>query len=103
MGFLVVRIRVIALEICSRAVIPSFVAHVRRGQGQPVHNKLISDFQTLCQASASVAGLEPATEGSLRSQGRTRYATEQPTSPGIPGPERMTDCLLFKVILRLTN
>ncbi|GFO21882.1 hypothetical protein PoB_004838700, partial [Plakobranchus ocellatus] len=38
----------------------------------PVHNKVISGFQALRQARAPVAGLEPATEGSLQISGRTR-------------------------------
>ncbi|GFO16381.1 hypothetical protein PoB_004288600 [Plakobranchus ocellatus] len=37
-----------------------------------VHNKVISGFQALRQARAPVAGLEPATEGSLQISGRTR-------------------------------
>ncbi|GFO00199.1 hypothetical protein PoB_002670400 [Plakobranchus ocellatus] len=36
------------------------------------HNKVISGFQALRQARAPVAGLEPATEGSLQISGRTR-------------------------------
>ncbi|GFO45379.1 hypothetical protein PoB_007188400 [Plakobranchus ocellatus] len=39
---------------------------------KPVHNKVISGFQALRQARAPVAGLEPATEGSLQISGRTR-------------------------------
>ncbi|GFO44932.1 hypothetical protein PoB_007143700 [Plakobranchus ocellatus] len=38
----------------------------------PVHNKVILGFQALRQARAPVAGLEPATEGSLQISGRTR-------------------------------
>ncbi|GFO15154.1 hypothetical protein PoB_004165900 [Plakobranchus ocellatus] len=38
---------------------------------EPVHNKVISGFQALRQARAPVAGLEPATEGSLQISGRT--------------------------------
>ncbi|GFO34515.1 hypothetical protein PoB_006102000 [Plakobranchus ocellatus] len=41
-------------------------------KAQPVHNKVISGFQALRQARAPVAGLEPATEGSLQISGRTR-------------------------------
>ncbi|GFO01809.1 hypothetical protein PoB_002831400 [Plakobranchus ocellatus] len=37
-----------------------------------VHNKVISGFEALRQARAPVAGLEPATEGSLQISGRTR-------------------------------
>ncbi|GFN83136.1 hypothetical protein PoB_000964200, partial [Plakobranchus ocellatus] len=37
-----------------------------------VHNKVISGFQAFRQARAPVAGLEPATEGSLQISGRTR-------------------------------
>ncbi|GFN78911.1 hypothetical protein PoB_000541700 [Plakobranchus ocellatus] len=37
-----------------------------------VHNKVISGFQALRPARAPVAGLEPATEGSLQISGRTR-------------------------------
>ncbi|GFO35018.1 hypothetical protein PoB_006152300 [Plakobranchus ocellatus] len=36
----------------------------------PVHNKVISGFQALRQASAPVAGLEPATKGLLQILGR---------------------------------
>ncbi|GFO48922.1 hypothetical protein PoB_007542700 [Plakobranchus ocellatus] len=36
------------------------------------HNKVISGFRALRQARAPVAGLEPATEGSLQISGRTR-------------------------------
>ncbi|GFN89601.1 hypothetical protein PoB_001610700 [Plakobranchus ocellatus] len=39
---------------------------------EPVHNKVISGFQVPRQARAPVAGLEPATEGSLQISGRTR-------------------------------
>ncbi|GFO33589.1 hypothetical protein PoB_006009400 [Plakobranchus ocellatus] len=39
---------------------------------KPVHNKMISGFQALRQARAPVAGLQPATEGSLQISGRTR-------------------------------
>ncbi|GFO36921.1 hypothetical protein PoB_006342600 [Plakobranchus ocellatus] len=43
----------------------TFVSKVRSQTDQePVHNKVISGFQALCQARAPVAGLEPATEGS---------------------------------------
>ncbi|GFN77791.1 hypothetical protein PoB_000429700 [Plakobranchus ocellatus] len=47
----------------------------REGEGayEPVRNKkVISGFQPLRQARASVAGLEAATEGSLQISGRTR-------------------------------
>ncbi|GFO35371.1 hypothetical protein PoB_006187600 [Plakobranchus ocellatus] len=40
---------------------------------EPVQNKIISGFQALRQATAPVAGLEPATEGSLQISGRVRY------------------------------
>ncbi|GFO08955.1 hypothetical protein PoB_003546000 [Plakobranchus ocellatus] len=33
---------------------------------KPVHNKVISGFKALRQAGAPMAGLEPATEGSLQ-------------------------------------
>ncbi|GFO07706.1 hypothetical protein PoB_003421100 [Plakobranchus ocellatus] len=38
---------------------------------EPVHNKVISGFKALRQAGAPMAGLEPATEGSLQISGRT--------------------------------
>ncbi|GFO02728.1 hypothetical protein PoB_002923300 [Plakobranchus ocellatus] len=37
-----------------------------------VHNKVISGYEAPCQARAPMAGLEPATEGSLQISGRTR-------------------------------
>ncbi|GFO16053.1 hypothetical protein PoB_004255800 [Plakobranchus ocellatus] len=40
---------------------------------EPVHNKVISGFQALRQVRAPMAGLEPATEGSLRISGRICY------------------------------
>ncbi|GFO10930.1 hypothetical protein PoB_003743500 [Plakobranchus ocellatus] len=36
-----------------------------------VHNNVISGFRALLQAGAPMAGLEPATEGSLQISGRT--------------------------------
>ncbi|GFO05672.1 hypothetical protein PoB_003217700 [Plakobranchus ocellatus] len=50
---------------------------------QPVHNKVISGFRALPQARAPVVGLEPATEGSLRSQGglASHCATDAPRNP----------------------
>ncbi|GFO38737.1 hypothetical protein PoB_006524200 [Plakobranchus ocellatus] len=47
---------------------------------KPVHNKVISGFQALCQARAPVAGLEPAKEGSLQIS-RDSLATVPPTPP----------------------
>ncbi|GFO40881.1 Zinc-binding in reverse transcriptase domain-containing protein [Plakobranchus ocellatus] len=38
---------------------------------EPVHNKVISGFKAPRQAGAPMAGLEPATEGSLQISGRT--------------------------------
>ncbi|GFO07557.1 hypothetical protein PoB_003406200 [Plakobranchus ocellatus] len=40
---------------------------------QPIHNKVISGFQVLRQARSSVAGLEPATKGSLHISGRIHF------------------------------
>ncbi|GFN75939.1 homeobox even-skipped homolog protein 2 [Plakobranchus ocellatus] len=51
---------------------PSLEENVRLGFGfciQPVHDKVISGFQALRQARAPVAGLGPATEGSLQISG----------------------------------
>ncbi|GFO11448.1 phosphodiesterase [Plakobranchus ocellatus] len=39
---------------------------------KPVHNKVITGFQTLSQARAPTAGIEPATEGFLQISGRSR-------------------------------
>ncbi|GFO01066.1 hypothetical protein PoB_002757100 [Plakobranchus ocellatus] len=37
------------------------------------HNKVISDFQVLCQARVPEAKLKPATEGSLKISGQVCY------------------------------
>ncbi|GFN91356.1 ribonuclease hi [Plakobranchus ocellatus] len=44
----------------------------RNSAEKNIQNKVISGFQALRQARAPVAGLEPATEGSLQISGRTR-------------------------------
>ncbi|GFO38880.1 hypothetical protein PoB_006538500 [Plakobranchus ocellatus] len=52
-----------------------------------VHNKVISGFQALRRARAPVAGLEPATERSCRSQGglAIHCATDAPPELGNGG------------------
>ncbi|GFN74370.1 hypothetical protein PoB_000087600 [Plakobranchus ocellatus] len=52
-----------------------------------VHNKVISVFQALLQDRAPVAGLEPATEGSVQISERIRYPLCQ-DNRGILEPAR---------------
>ncbi|GFO04693.1 hypothetical protein PoB_003119800 [Plakobranchus ocellatus] len=40
---------------------------------EPVHNKVISSFQALCQARAPESGLEPTTAGSQQISGWASY------------------------------
>ncbi|GFO47971.1 hypothetical protein PoB_007447600 [Plakobranchus ocellatus] len=64
----------------SRLLHSSADDHARDKNVTSVHNKMNSGFQALRQSRAPVAGLEPATEGSLQISGRLvgHCATDAP-------------------------
>ncbi|GFN85191.1 hypothetical protein PoB_001169700 [Plakobranchus ocellatus] len=64
-------------------------------------NKLIRGFQALPQSRASLAGLEPATEGSLQISRRVHYQLHASTLPGnLIGPYQLKSLHFVNIIGR---